>query len=74
MSNGWIKGRCYFECDACTETFEGDEDWIASWADARVAGWKAVRVGETGVGKNDWNHYCPAHASQFSKPDLKKVF
>jgi hypothetical protein len=47
-------GKLVIECDACDETFQGDNDnWQEVWPAAKRDGWKTRKVGD------DWLHMCP---------------
>jgi hypothetical protein len=47
-------GRIVIECDACDETFQGDNDnWQEVWPAAKRDGWRTRKVGD------DWLHMCP---------------
>lgn len=48
-----------FECDApgCRESYDGLGEFTDVWADARDAGWRAVKCGRK------WKHLCPEHCT-----------
>lgn len=51
-------GKVVVHCDKCSEFFEGQSDFRETMADARVAGWVSMQVGD------DWEHLCPGHAKE----------
>lgn len=61
MSTDRQGGKIIFECDACDETFEGDEheDFSDAWARAKREGWTTRKRGQRG--KEEWMHGCARH-------------
>jgi hypothetical protein len=49
-------GAILFECDVCSDVFEGAKDasFDATWSEAKKAGWSARKISE------NWEHSCPA--------------
>lgn len=49
--------RCItYECDACNETLDTDEEeWGSALAKMKAEGWVSRKV------VNEWMHFCPEH-------------
>lgn len=54
MSSERQGGELEFHCDKCGDIYEShDEDFGSAWSEAKIAGWRARKLG------NEWVHACP---------------